>query len=113
MYLAAAIHMVVEASFWFYPPNQWVKPEASFNHHVYGRGQIVATTNVPHFVRENGFQVRIFKAFGNAFRPHQDWPGDAENPRFQGSPRHEHLDPLPYPPKPLQLAQRIHFASFS
>jgi hypothetical protein len=49
---------------------------------VYRSGKIVATTHVPHFVRENGFQVRIFKAFGDPFRPYQNWPDYAKDPRF-------------------------------
>ncbi len=37
------------------PPNHWVKPEDGFNHHVSGGGQIVSTTYVAKFMRENGF----------------------------------------------------------
>src|SRR6266566_4050786 len=51
------------------PPNQWVKPKDGFDHHVDRSGQIVATAYVPQLVRENGFEVRIFQAFGDSFGP--------------------------------------------
>ncbi len=96
----------------FQPPDQRVEPEDGFHHHVDRGGQIIVAAHVAQFVGENGFQVRIFKAFGDSFGPYQNRPGDAENSRFQRSLRHQHFGPLPHPSHTLQPAQGLHFASF-
>src|SRR5579863_194347 len=49
------------------PPDQGVKPEEGFNHHVNRGGQIVATAGVTYFVSENRFQVCIVQVLGDAF----------------------------------------------
>src|SRR5579862_335670 len=43
------------------PPNQRMKPENSFHHHVQRGSQIIAAPHVPNFVSENSIQVRILE----------------------------------------------------
>src|SRR5438270_10621812 len=69
------------------PPNQWVKPEDRFDNHVNRGRQIVAPAHMPQFMRENRFQMRLFKMYGDSLGPEQYRIGNAEDSRLQPSLR--------------------------
>ena len=66
-----------------------MKPEHRFDEHVHRRGEIVATTNVREFVREDGAHLVIIEPGIDVARPQKHRPDDAKYARFEGRIRRD------------------------
>jgi hypothetical protein len=90
-----------------------VKPEDGFYEHVDGCGEIVATPNVEQFMSEDGFQVFVCKAAGDSVRPQQDWPGDTEDAKLEGTARRSDFDVLRHTRCTFKTAENFDLSSLT
>ncbi len=66
-----------------------MEPEQRFDRHVEHRREVVATSHVGDFVREDRVDLCWAESFGDAVWPHQYGRDDAEDPWFDGLRRRD------------------------
>jgi hypothetical protein len=62
-----------------HPPDQGVEPECGFDEHVKGGGEVVAAARVGELMDEDGFDVLVVEALGEALGPDERRAEDAED----------------------------------